>query len=299
MSPRSSLQVPSRDGDAYVPGTQPTLGDRLRSGDHLLGTFVKSSDPAMAEILAMAGFDYLIADLEHSSLSLDKVESIVRAAAIHDVPVIVRIPSESLHEAGRALDGGARGIQVSDLTDAATARRARRLCSYPPAGTRSMSLSNRAAGFGRVTAEEHLARSERDLVLVGQVESVAGTAALPRMLADDLQVDVWFLGSLDLSMSLGHPGSTTDGKVAAVLVNAAEAIHAANALFGVFVPTVDEAQRWIARGASMVAISSDYGLLSSTALGQVREWRAFETELRARTTMAALESLEEVAEPTN
>jgi 2-keto-3-deoxy-L-rhamnonate aldolase RhmA len=252
----------------------------------MLGTFVKSGDPTVTEILASSGFDFLIADLEHSSLAMRDVENIVRAAALHSVPVLVRIPPDGLHQAGRALDAGAVGIQISDLVDRTTAQRARSVCSYPPAGARSMSLSQRGAQFGQVQAPEHLATSERDLVLVGQVESVAGTEALPLLLAESL-VDLWFIGSLDLSVSLGHAGSTNHPTVADTLHDIAATILAAGARLGVFAQDVGEARLWVQRGATMVAVTSDYALLATQARRLAREWHEPEAHAHTRDSTAA------------
>jgi 4-hydroxy-2-oxoheptanedioate aldolase len=249
------------------------LGERVRAGDPVLGTFVKSSDPSVAEILAGAGFDFLVVDLEHSTLGMGDLESIVRAAALHSVAVLARVPADGLHQAGRALDAGAVGIQVSGVVDGATAAHALSVCSYPPAGNRSMSLSHRGAEFGQVGAAEHLASAERELVVVGQVESVVGTEALPLLLAQDLKVDVWFLGSLDLSVSLGHAGSLTHPDVVESLCNAADAILRAGARLGVFAQDPAEAEMWLERGATMVTLSSDYALLAGRARTLVEAWR--------------------------
>jgi 2-keto-3-deoxy-L-rhamnonate aldolase RhmA len=250
----------------------------------MLGTFVKSRDPTVTEILACAGFDFIIADLEHSSLGMHDVENIVRAAALHAVPVLVRVPPDGLHQAGRALDAGVVGIQVSDLVDGETARRAGIACSYPPDGRRSMSLSNRAAQFGLVEAAEHAESFRHALALIGQVESIAGIKELPALLKQKLPIDLWFLGALDLSVSLGHSGSTRHPRVLEALHDAAAAILAARGRFGVFAQNVEEAHFWAQRGATMIAVNSDYALLSAQARGIAEAWRAPEATLQAAAT---------------
>jgi 2-keto-3-deoxy-L-rhamnonate aldolase RhmA len=248
----------------------------LRVGEPVLGTFVKSPDASVAEIVARSGFDFLIADLEHSSLTLQDVEGIVRAGALCSVPVVARIPVDALHQAGRALDAGAVGLQLTGLVNRATAEHARRACSYPPAGTRSMSLSQRSALFGGMGASEHLTTSKCELVIIGQIESAATVAALPELLLETSAVDVWFLGSLDLSVSLGHPGSLDHPEVVEKLREAAHAVLRAGARLGAFAQNLGEALSWLDRGATMVAVSSDYALLAAQARDLVGAWRARE-----------------------
>src|SRR5215471_12554726 len=90
----------------------PRLRSRVRDGELLIGTFVKSGDPSAAEALAVAGFDFIVADLEHSPLSVADVTGIVRACDCYDVPVVARLPATGLGACGQLLDNGVTGIQV-------------------------------------------------------------------------------------------------------------------------------------------------------------------------------------------
>lgn len=126
----------------------------LEQGEPLLGTFVKSADPAVTEILALAGFDVLVADLEHSSLATADVAAIARAAERSEVAVLARIPAHGLAQAGRLLETGAIGVQVTDVLDAATLTELWRATRFPPDGRRSLALTQRDAGFGRIGAAE-------------------------------------------------------------------------------------------------------------------------------------------------
>ena len=143
---------------------------------------MKSRDQACAEALAIAGYDFIVADMEHSPLSVADAEGIVRACDCYDVPVIARIPATGLSLCGQLLDAGVTGIQVSDVSSAAGARAARAAVHYPPLGERSLSLSTRAAWFGATRATAHIAASLDQTVLVGQIESADGLAALDEII---------------------------------------------------------------------------------------------------------------------
>jgi 4-hydroxy-2-oxoheptanedioate aldolase len=237
----------------------------LDRGEPLLGTFVKSSDPAVAEILALAGFDLLVADLEHSSLTAADVAAIARAAEASQVPVLARIPAHGLAEAGRLLETGAIGVQVTDVVDAQTLTELWRATRFPPQGRRSLALTQRDAGFGRVGAAQYLRQARERLLTVAQIESRAGVAALAELLASPHQPDVWFIGPFDLSSDLGHPGELEHPDVAGVVTTILDQLSRHGARIGVFARDAADATAWRARGAQFVLLSSDVTLLASAA----------------------------------
>jgi 4-hydroxy-2-oxoheptanedioate aldolase len=253
-------------------GSRERLRARLRDGERLLGTFVKSRDPLISETLATAGYDFVVADLEHSSLSAGEVEGIVRACDAHDVPVITRIPATWLALCGALLDAGVTGIQVSDVSSAGVAAAVRAAAHYPPVGERSLSLSTRAALFGAVPAVEHVGSSLAGTVLIGQIESAAGLAALPEILESGV-FDGLFFGPTDMAVALGHPGDPGHPDVAGALASATDLILGYGTRLGIFCATADEARQWSERGLTLLAISTDLGMLRGaavSALGQLR-----------------------------
>lgn len=245
----------------------------MRGGEPLTGTFVKSRDPSVAEALAVAGYDFVVADLEHSPLAVADVEGIARACAAWGVAVLARVASPSLGQAGPLLDAGVTGIQVSDVSSAAAAEAARAAVRYPPNGARSLSLSTRAGRFGLSAAAAHIAASDSQTVLVGQIESAEGAAALASIIASGA-FDALFLGATDLSVALGHPGETGHPAVAGALSEAAATITGSGTALGVFCGDAAAAASWAARGASLLAISSDLTMLATTAVATLRQLRS-------------------------
>jgi len=246
------------------------LRARLAAGERLIGTFVKSRDPATTEALAAAGYDFVVADMEHSPLAVADVEGIARACSSRDVAVLARVPPSRLGLCGALLDAGAAGIQVSDVSSAALAAGVAAAAWYPPRGERSLSLSTRAARFGTQLAAEHIARSDDQTVLVGQIESAAGVGSLASIIASGV-FDALFLGATDLSVALGHPGDIRHPVVAAALADAAAVITGSGTRLGIFCGGADEAAVWAGRGASLLAISSDLTMLTSAAAATVRQ----------------------------
>ena len=246
----------------------------LERGEPLLGTFVKSADPAVAEILALAGFDLLVADLEHSSLGAADVAAIVRAAEASEVPVLARIPAHALAWAGRLLETGAIGVQVTDVVHTQTLSQLWRATRFPPEGRRSLALSQRDAGFGRIAAAEYLRGARERLLTVAQIESRAAVAALSELLASPHQPDVWFIGPFDLSADLGHPGQLEHPDAASVLAEILDQLSRHGARIGVFARDGADAAAWHARGAQFVLISSDVALLAGAARSSLAAARA-------------------------
>lgn len=262
-----------REGPRRGALRHPELRARIRGGERLFSTFVKSRDPLISEALAVAGYDYVVADLEHSALAAGDVEGIVRACDCHGVPVVARIPASGLGLAGSLLDAGVTGIQVSDVSSAGAAVAARAAAHYPPLGERSLSLSTRAARFGAVPASLHVAASLEQTVLIGQIESPAGLAALPEIIESGV-FDGLFFGPSDLSAALGQPGQAGHPDVAAALAEATAVIAGSRTPLGIFCATAGEARQWGERGLTLLAISADLTMLRGAAESVLGELRA-------------------------
>jgi 4-hydroxy-2-oxoheptanedioate aldolase len=249
-----------------------SLRGRLHGTGALLGTFVKTCDPLIVEVLASSGFDVLVVDLEHSSLGLRDLVGLQRGADLHACPTLVRLPPSRLADAGRALEAGAHGIQVSSVGTVDDVRAARQAIRFAPDGDLGLSLTHRASGFGRMTASEYMRWVAEQTVLITQVESSEGLRALPAMLELADGPPHWFFGPTDLSASLGHSGDAKHPEVRSALERAAGLVREAGQAFGLFVATQAEAERWRALGASLVLIGADLSLLGEHARAVTAGW---------------------------
>jgi 2-keto-3-deoxy-L-rhamnonate aldolase RhmA len=250
----------------------PDLKSRIRHGERLIGTFLKSRDPAVAEALAVAGYDFIVADLEHSPLSVGDVEGITRACDCHDVPVIARIPASELSLCGPLLDAGVTGIQVSDVTSAAIAKAVRAAAHYPPAGARSLSTATRAGRFGAVPAASHVAAALAGTVLIGQIESPQGLDAIDQVIKSEV-FDALFIGPSDLSATLGHPGEPDHPSVAAAITRVADSVLGDEMPLGIFCPDAGAAHQFARRGMTLLVISTDLSMLGAAARSALAVFR--------------------------
>ena len=178
----------------------------LREGGLALGTHVGGiADPQIVELIGLAGFDAAFIDMEHTSFDLHDVQLAVMAAERVGITPIVRTPGFDPAFILRLLDMGVQGIQVPHVGDAAAARAAVKAVRYPPLGDRGMAAGSRAAEFGRIPLVEHMAQSNREILLACMIEDMAAVERIDEIAAVE-GVDLLAVGPSDLSRSLGVSG---------------------------------------------------------------------------------------------
>jgi 2-dehydro-3-deoxyglucarate aldolase/4-hydroxy-2-oxoheptanedioate aldolase len=252
-------------------GPHPTIRARIRSRSPLVGTFLNLGSPLAAEACALAGFDWLLVDLEHGGRGEDGLLGQLLAGAAHDVPVLVRVESDSRIRAGRVLDAGAAGVMFPRIESVEDAVAAVRHMRYPPEGDRGVATYNRSIGFG--LAPEVLERSGSLVVGVLQIEtlgaldSVAEISRVPG-------VDVLFVGPRDLSQALGIPGRMDHPAFRDALARVSRAAEAAGIAAGILAGTAEAAARYVDDGFTFVGVGSDSTTLASAGRQTVTSFRA-------------------------
>ncbi len=175
----------------------------LREGGLALGTHVGGiADPQIVELIGLAGFDAAFIDMEHTSFDLHDVQLAVMAADRVGITPIVRTPGFDPAFILRLLDMGVQGIQVPHVGDAARARAAVKAVRYAPLGDRGMAAGSRAAEFGKIPLVEHMAQSNREILLACMIEDMEAVERIDEIAAVE-GVDLLAVGPSDLSRSLG------------------------------------------------------------------------------------------------
>lgn len=247
--------------DAVAPAAATSLRSMLDAGP-VVGTFLKIPRFEIVDLLAIAGFDFVVCDYEHAQMSLIDATDIVRAGVGRGLPVVVRVPSLDRGEINRLLEAGAAGIQLARGSGDAAAG-LRTLVSYPPLGSRSVSLAQPAASYGvGVSLAEHVERSNRDTLAVGQFETADYADGIDGAMA---ALDVAFIGPVDLSVDLGTPGELSS----APMREASAAIEAAAARagvpMGIFAGSADAVADARARDYRFIVAGSDLTMLLAGA----------------------------------
>jgi 4-hydroxy-2-oxoheptanedioate aldolase len=236
------------------------LRERLRAG-RVVGTFVKLPATESVEIAALAGFDFVIIDLEHSQLSDADGRRLVRHACAMKFPAVVRVPECDRGQVNRLLEAGASGIQLSTVTSAGQVRDLVAATRYAPGGERSVSLAHPVAGYGATPLPEAVAAEPP--LLVGQLETAETTDPLDEIVGAGL--DVAFIGTTDLTVALGFDQARTDARMREIAA-AAEAVGAALGTYAANAAAADP-------GARYLALGSDLSLLRAAAGREVADAR--------------------------
>jgi 2-dehydro-3-deoxyglucarate aldolase len=168
-----------------------------------IGTWITLGHPAIPEIFASSGFDWLAIDLEHSAITLGEAEELIRIIDLKNVIPLVRLSSNNAEQIKRVMDAGAHGVIVPMVNNACQAAQAVAAVKYPPIGTRSFGLA-RAQGYG-TSFEKYQQWQKENSIVVVQIEHVEAVENLAEILKVP-GVDAYFVGPYDLSGSLGVPG---------------------------------------------------------------------------------------------
>ena len=174
----------------------------MREGGLAIVSHVGFADPAVIEIIAMAGFDGAFIDMEHTVFDLQLVGEMIRVADLTGVTPIVRVPENNPKIILRVLDMGAQGVQVPHIEGIEGAKRAVAAVRYPPLGERGAAGSTRAAGYGSISWREHVQTSNAEILLTVMTEDLKGVNDIEAIAALD-GIDLISLGPTDLSAALG------------------------------------------------------------------------------------------------
>jgi 2-keto-3-deoxy-L-rhamnonate aldolase RhmA len=247
------------------------LRARLAAGETLYGTFVGLGSPAATELIARAGFDWLILDLEHGAGT--EVELLASLYAVGATPTaaLVRPSSGERLRIGRALDLGAHGIMVPRVDLPEQAREAIAYMRYPPDGTRGLALSTRGAGLGELGHADVRAINERILGVI-QIESPSAVEHAAEIAAID-GADVLFVGPTDLSHSLGVPGRFDDPSYLAALATVVDATERAGKAAGILLRDSTVLPRYRELGFRFIGLGSDSAFIADGARAVLRGTR--------------------------
>ena len=244
------------------------LKSRLYDGKKALGCWLMSGNPIAAEVMALAGYDFMMIDHEHGPADMMSAVNVLQALSATECTALMRVPWNDPVYIKRALDIGTEGIMVPMVQSGEEARAVVAACRYPPAGRRGMATSAiRAANFG-MDEREYLDTIHDNLLILCMIETVEAIENIEEIAAVD-GVDILFVGPSDISADMGLGGQRTHPEVQAMLARAETAIKAAGKLMGT-VPreglTLDE---MFGLGYDMISGGSDVTHLRNASVRQV------------------------------
>lgn len=242
----------------------------LRSGERQVGLWISLSSHYAAEVVAPAGYDWALIDMEHSPNDYFSVLGQLQAFAASGTTAIVRAEWNDTVAIKRLLDLGVPGLLLPMIQTAEEARRAVAATRYPPRGVRGVAGSTRANRFGRIG--NYVSRVEEETALLLQLESRAAVERADEIAAVD-GVDGIFFGPADIAADLGLVGQPMHDEVWELIRPAARSLIARGVPVGTLVQDPAFAAGLLNDGFTFVACGADTAILargSDALLAQVR-----------------------------
>lgn len=179
------------------------LKEKLKSRQVTIGSWITIGSNSVAEIMAQASFEWLVIDMEHSAITLDIAQDMIRVIDLCGVPPLVRVGHNQPNIIKRVMDSGAHGVIVPMVNSKTEAEQAVASVKYPPEGFRGVGLA-RAQEYGQ-KFEKYREWNQENSVVIVQIEHIEAVNNLEDIL-NVPGVDGFIVGPYDLSASLGVPG---------------------------------------------------------------------------------------------
>jgi 4-hydroxy-2-oxoheptanedioate aldolase len=181
---------------------------KLFAGEPAFGVSIMIPCPQIVEMIGRLGFDWVLIDCEHGTISLETVEILAMAAEASGIIPIARPKTKAPHDILNVMDRGVMGVQVPHVNTAEDARQVVEAVKYHPLGKRGLAAGTRPAdyGFGE-SMDRFVKTSNKETLVCVQLEEAEAIHNAHEIVQVD-HVDVFFIGPSDLSQSMGYPGDT-------------------------------------------------------------------------------------------
>ena len=248
------------------------LKRKLQKQEITVGTWVTLGHTSVAEIMAKAGFEWLVVDMEHSVITLDVAQQLIQVMEGCGVIPLVRVGENTPNIIKRVMDAGAYGVIVPMINTEEQAEAAVKAVKYPPMGTRGVGLA-RAQGYGS-TFDEYASSVNEESIVIAQVEHIEAVKNLDSVLSVE-GIDGCIIGPYDLSGSLGVPGNFDHPEVLAALEKVEQTCRERKVALGMHViqPDYRLVMEKVAKGYSFIGFSLDILFLGNSCREQMIKLR--------------------------
>jgi 4-hydroxy-2-oxoheptanedioate aldolase len=235
-----------------------SLRHRLHARDFIIGTFSILPCPEIIELVALAGFDAVVIDMEHGPYTTHDAYLSMLAAERHGMATMVRVPAPDSPSIGVLLDLGVEAVIVPHVDDAAVAAQIVRACRFYPDGERGAHPWVRSAGHA-APADFYRQQNER-VAVIAMIEGAGGVRNFDEIIRTP-GLDAVFVGPVDLSHSLGVPGQLSHPSVTSTIESLIERADAENVALSIFCGSPEQAMFWRERGVRFVVSGVDANLV--------------------------------------
>ena len=230
-----------------------------------IGTWQSLPSESIAEIFANAGYEWIVIDLEHSTITINQVEQLIRVIDLAGSKPFVRLSGHDPAQIKRVLDAGAKGILAPMIETQNQIEKIISACHYPPYGIRGMGLA-RAQGYGESSAKEkYISSTANKVEIYAQIESIKGLKNCKEIFSQNIKG--YFIGPYDLSASLNNPGvfDSEEFKDAEAKILSAAKQENIRCGYHLVEPKIDELKVLQEKGYDMIAFSVDIRMLDISA----------------------------------
>jgi len=216
--------------------------------------------PSVAQIMALAGCDFLFFDMEHSPFTLETVADMVRTARLAGVTPLVRVPDAEYHLIARVLDLGAQGFMVPRVETRAQVERIVDCAFYPPVGSRGCSVDKGHNDFAAQNVFEFSEQANRENLVILQIERRRAVEEIDELLSVP-GVGAALIGPQDLSLSLGRRGDKLLAALEEPIQHVLDACRARGIPCGLHISDLEWLAEWQRRGMQLLCYGSDISFL--------------------------------------
>lgn len=253
---------------------------KWRAGEQTIGVWLSLANTHSAELLAHAGFDWAVVDMQHGLLDYADLRHMLPAISTTDTIPMVRVPSNDPGDIMKVLDAGALGVIVPLVNNREEAAAAVSACRYPPEGTRSFGPI-RAALYG---GAGYAAEANNEVACIVMIETREGIDNVEAIVTTPGLGGV-YIGPSDLAFALGLPplGDTDDPLHLETVDRILKACKSHGVPAGIHTSSLEFAQLRLEAGFNFVTLGTDAGFLIRTATTELAAARGTVAEAREST----------------
>ena len=245
------------------------LKQKLKNNELTIGSWIMMGNPMSVEVMALAGFEWLVVDIEHTSIDLSMTQTLIATIQAKGIKALVRVSKNEEVVIKKVLDMGADGIIVPMVSSKEDALQAVSYAKYPPEGKRGVGLY-RASNYG-VGFEAYKNWVKEELVIIAQIEHIDAVENIDEIIQVE-GIDGTIIGPYDLSGSMGYPGALDreDVKVAVEKVLQRCKANSVPSGFHVVDTEPSKLQEKIKQGCTFLAYGIDYFFMRDAAMAGMK-----------------------------
>ena len=245
--------------------------EKLASGSCVWAPATTTRDPPGGDVAGWSGMDFAILDMEHGPISMESMQNNIRAAESSGILPVVRAAGLSEEAISKALDIGAAGIEIPQITCAEDVEKAVSYSKFYPMGNRGVCRFVRASHYSSMERNQFFSSANKNLIIV-QLEGQKALNNLDEILEVE-GIDIIFIGPYDLSQSLKLPGQVSHPAVLEQIGRIVEKAREKAIITGTFCDTPEALKMWMDAGVQYLSYSVDVGIFGQACRGLVTDFQ--------------------------